>query len=101
MRRYVATVMAAMMAVGLPAQQSSAPVIQQSGQQPQESGPGMYTMQVNTDIVLTNVVARDKKTGAVGDNSNAMTGGRLIWQASGSPLVLDAKYRRSAALRQE
>jgi VWFA-related protein len=65
MRRYVATVMAAMMAVGLPAQQSSAPVVQQSGQQPQESGPGMYTMQINTDIVLTNVVARDKKTGAV------------------------------------
>ena len=41
------------------------------------------------------------KPARVGDNSNAMTGGRLIWQASGSPLVLDAKYRRSAALRQE
>jgi hypothetical protein len=40
------------------------------------------------------------KPARVGDNSNAMTGGRLIWQASGSPLVLDAKYRRGAALRQ-
>ena len=41
------------------------------------------------------------KPARVGDNSNAMTGGRLIWQASGSPLVLDAKYRRGAAVRQE
>jgi predicted NBD/HSP70 family sugar kinase len=41
------------------------------------------------------------KPARVGDNSNAMSGGRLIWQASGSPLVLDAKYRRGAAVRQE
>jgi hypothetical protein len=33
----------------------------------------------------------------LGDNSNAMTGGRLIWRATGSPLVLDDKYRLRAA----
>jgi VWFA-related protein len=67
MRRYVATMMAAMMAVGVPAQQSSAPVLQNAGQdsQPQQTGEGTYTLRLNTDIVLTNVVARDKKTGAV------------------------------------
>jgi hypothetical protein len=32
-----------------------------------------------------------------GDNSNAMTGGQLIWEATGSPLVLNAKYRDAAA----
>jgi polyphosphate glucokinase len=37
----------------------------------------------------------------LGDNSNAMTGGRLIWRANGSPLVLDEKYRNRAAARQE
>lgn len=28
-----------------------------------------------------------------GDNDNALTGGRLIWEGTGSPLMLDAKYR--------
>jgi hypothetical protein len=37
----------------------------------------------------------------LGDNSNAMTGGRLIWRATGSPLVLDGKYRDRAAARKE
>jgi predicted NBD/HSP70 family sugar kinase len=33
------------------------------------------------------------KGARAGANSNAMTGGRLIWEATGSPLVLSAKYR--------
>jgi polyphosphate glucokinase len=37
------------------------------------------------------------KPGRLGANSNAMSGGRLIWQASGSPLVLDSKYRHGSA----
>jgi hypothetical protein len=32
-----------------------------------------------------------------GANGNAMTGGRLIWEATGSPLVLNSKYRDRAA----
>jgi predicted NBD/HSP70 family sugar kinase len=35
----------------------------------------------------------------LGANSNAMTGGQLIWRATGSPLVLDRKYRNRAAAR--
>jgi VWFA-related protein len=31
----------------------------------QQNGQGTYTLQLNTNIVLTNVVVRDKKTGAV------------------------------------
>ena len=34
-----------------------------------------------------------------GANSNAMTGGRLIWEATGSPLVLSPKYRPHATER--
>ena len=34
-----------------------------------------------------------------GANSNAMTGGRLVWEATGSPLVLSAKYRAHATER--
>jgi polyphosphate glucokinase len=41
------------------------------------------------------------KPARLGANSNAMTGGRLIWQASGSPLVLDSKYRHGAARGRE
>lgn len=37
------------------------------------------------------------KPARLGDNSNAMTGGRLIWRASGSPLVLDPKYRQEGS----
>jgi predicted NBD/HSP70 family sugar kinase len=39
------------------------------------------------------------KGARLGTNSNAMTGGRLIWQASGSPLVLSEKYRESKVTR--
>ncbi|MDQ2924551.1 MAG: VWA domain-containing protein [Acidobacteriota bacterium] len=69
MRPFVAAMMVGLVAVSLPAQQTSAPVVQsgpqQDSQQPQQTGQGTYTLQVHTDIVLTNVVARDKKTGAV------------------------------------
>ncbi|HEX5235801.1 MAG TPA: VWA domain-containing protein [Silvibacterium sp.] len=34
-------------------------------QQPQQPAPSQYTFKVNSDLVLTNVVVRDKKTGAV------------------------------------
>jgi predicted NBD/HSP70 family sugar kinase len=37
------------------------------------------------------------KPARLGANSNAMSGGRLIWQARGSPLVLDGKYRPGSA----
>ena len=75
MRTFVAAVMVGMIGVGLPAQQAGAPTqapaihtepAQQPGQQPQQSGTGTFTMKVNSDIVLTNVVVRDKKTGEVG-----------------------------------
>jgi predicted NBD/HSP70 family sugar kinase len=37
------------------------------------------------------------KGARLGANSNAMTGGRIIWEASGSPLMLDAKHRHGVA----
>jgi polyphosphate glucokinase len=37
------------------------------------------------------------KGARLGANSNAMTGGRLIWEASGTPLMLDARHRHGAA----
>lgn len=36
-----------------------------------------------------------------GANSNAMKGGRIIWEGSGSPLILSAKYRERAAARRK
>ncbi len=47
--------------------QDTAPVLQQSSgeQTPTQGNRGGYTLTVNANIVLTNVVARDKKTGAV------------------------------------
>jgi glucose-6-phosphate isomerase len=36
-----------------------------------------------------------------GANSNAMKGGRIIWEGSGSPLVLSPKYRERAAARRK
>ena len=74
MKKFSAGLMIGLMAGGLPAQQSGAPVLQgapQDAQQPQQSATGAYTLQVHTDIVLTNVVARDKKTGAVVKNLKA------------------------------
>ncbi|MEO7029833.1 MAG: VWA domain-containing protein [Acidobacteriaceae bacterium] len=69
MRTFVAATMIGLMTTGLPAQQTSAPVVQgapqQDSQQPQQTSDGTYTLKVNTDIVLTNVIARDKKTGTV------------------------------------
>ncbi|HEY5329259.1 MAG TPA: VWA domain-containing protein [Acidobacteriaceae bacterium] len=73
MRQFVAAVMVGAMGVGLPAQQAGAPAqapavqtaSQQNGSQPQQGAPGTFTMRVHTDIVLTNVVVRDKKTGEV------------------------------------
>ncbi len=52
-------------------QQAAPPAIQQPVQQPvqqaseQAGGSPTFTLKVNSDIVLTNVVVRDKKTGAV------------------------------------
>ena len=53
-RRCVAGVLACLLLAG--------PV---SGGAQQASGDGTFTLKVQTDIVLTNVVVRDKKTGAV------------------------------------
>jgi polyphosphate glucokinase len=39
------------------------------------------------------------KKARLGANSNAMVGGRIIWEASGSPLVLSSKYRERADAR--
>jgi VWFA-related protein len=66
-----AAVTAAMMAVGGPAgaaaQATQAPVVQSQQDQstPQQTGESAFTLKVNTNIVLTNVVVRDKKTGEV------------------------------------
>jgi VWFA-related protein len=64
MRRLVAAVMAGVVGMGGPvgAAQTAVPVSQdvQQGQ-----GQGTYRLNLNANIVLTNVVVRDKKTGAV------------------------------------
>ena len=52
MRRLTAAILVGLMA-GLP------------GFAQQQTGDGTFTMKVQTDIVLTNVVVRDKKTGGV------------------------------------
>ncbi len=54
MQRFVAAVLIGTMA--------GAPLV---AQQPQESPAGTFTLKVQSDIVLTNVVVRDKKTGEV------------------------------------
>jgi VWFA-related protein len=62
MRRLVAAVMAGLVGFG------GGAGAQTSGQEAQglrQTGQGTYTLQLNTNIVLTNVVVRDKKTGAV------------------------------------
>ncbi len=61
MRRLVAAVMAGVVAVGAVAQ-TAAPASQDVQQ---TTGEGTYRLNLNTNIVLTNVVVRDKKTGAV------------------------------------
>jgi VWFA-related protein len=72
MQRMTAAVTAVMMAVGGPlgagAQATQAPAVkgQQADQStPQQTGESTFTLKVNTNIVLTNVVVRDKKTGEV------------------------------------
>jgi hypothetical protein len=52
MRRLIAVALVGLM-TGLP------------GFAQQQAGDGTFTMKVQTDIVLTNVVVRDKKTGEV------------------------------------
>ena len=62
MRRLVAAVMVGMLGIGGPmgaaAQSQAAPVVQQAGE-------GTFKLSLNANIVLTNVIVRDKKTGAV------------------------------------
>lgn len=82
MRQFVAAAMMGWMAAGgfaqQPAASAQAPVLQgmpqqsqqqqsqqPQSQQPQQTAGSAYTLKVNTEIVLTNVVVRDKKTGAV------------------------------------
>jgi VWFA-related protein len=66
MRRAMAGMLMAAMAVGLPAQQASTPAAQTAPDQTaQQPPPGGYRLSVNANIVLTNVVVRDKKTGAL------------------------------------
>jgi VWFA-related protein len=69
MRRLVAAVMAGMVGMGglVGAAQTAAPVSQEQGAQDvqQGEGQGTYRLNLNANIVLTNVVVRDKKTGAV------------------------------------
>jgi VWFA-related protein len=64
MRRLVAAVMAGVVGMGGPfgAAQAAAPVSQDVQQ---TAGQGTYRLNLNANIVLTNVVVRDKKTGAV------------------------------------
>ncbi|MGA7158844.1 MAG: VWA domain-containing protein [Acidobacteriaceae bacterium] len=68
MRRLLAVVLGLMMSVGAGAQ-TSAPVqsrgAQGGTQELQQTGEGQFTLRVNANIVLTNVIVRDKKTGAV------------------------------------
>jgi VWFA-related protein len=57
LRRITATALLALTVAGLRAQDQSQP--------PQQDSQEAYTMKVNSDLVLTNVVVRDKKTGEV------------------------------------
>jgi predicted NBD/HSP70 family sugar kinase len=53
-----------------------------------------YTVLGGGNVRLLKKLPKGARSGA---NSNAMTGGRLIWEANGSPLVLSEKYREQAA----
>jgi len=63
----VAAVMAGVVGMGGPfgAAQTAAPAQDQSAQAVQQAGEATYRLNLNANIVLTNVVVRDKKTGAV------------------------------------
>lgn len=72
MRRLVAAMMVGVLGVGGPMEaaaqtQPQAPAqVQASAQgQAQQTGEGTFRLSVNANIVLTNVIVRDKKTGAV------------------------------------
>jgi VWFA-related protein len=70
MRRIVAAVMAGVLGVGGPmnaAAQTAAPAVSQDNgaQSMQQTGESAFHLNLNANIVLTNVVVRDKKTGAV------------------------------------
>ena len=63
-QRVVAVAMAMALSVSAPyplQAQSAAPAQSSPAQNPQQ--PGGFVMKVNAELVLTNVVARDKKTG--------------------------------------
>jgi polyphosphate glucokinase len=49
-----------------------------------------YTVLGGGNVRLLKKLPKGAKAGA---NSNAMIGGRLIWETTGSPLVLHSKYR--------
>ena len=53
-----------------------------------------YTVLGGGNVRLLKKLPKGARAGA---NSNAMIGGRLIWEATGSPLVLSSKYRDRAA----
>ncbi len=68
MRRVVAAVMAGVFGVGGPmaaAAQMATPQSERLQPQAQQTGDGTFRLSVNANIVLTNVIVRDKKTGAV------------------------------------
>jgi VWFA-related protein len=57
LRRIIATALLTLAVAGLRAQEQSQP--------PQQDSQEAFTLKVNSDLVLTNVVVRDKKTGEV------------------------------------
>ena len=65
MRRLVAAVLVSMMGVGAGAQSAAPAVGNGRLAGVAADGEGTFTLKLNANIVLTNVVVRDKKTGAV------------------------------------
>ncbi|HVC46758.1 MAG TPA: VWA domain-containing protein [Terracidiphilus sp.] len=63
MSAWTAKLAAGMAAMALTVAHAPAQRTPQSGRQVQQNGQGGYTMKVNADLVLTNVVVRDAKTG--------------------------------------
>ena len=64
MRRTMAAVLAGVLG-GMNPLVGAAQEVQSAPQQAQQTGDSSFTLKVNTNIVLTNVVVRDKKTGQV------------------------------------
>jgi VWFA-related protein len=62
-RKAVAAITAGVMWFGMVAASAQNPTAPQNS--PQQTGQGTYTLNVNANIVLTNVVVRDKRTGAL------------------------------------